>query len=77
MTDKQDEKNKTQAATLVIWIIGSFVIFLVASVTYFYFGWEGEVAFQVHGLMVALIIANYTHKTFRFIGEEGDNDIQK
>lgn len=78
MTDpEKDAKNEAQAIALVSWFIGSLVIFVVASVSYFYFGVEGEVWFQFSGFMVALIIADYTLKMFRFVGKEEDNDLQE
>lgn len=73
---EQKTKNKIQSAALISWIIGCFIIFLVSSFTYYYFGLEGEVWFQIHGIMVALIIANYTSNIFKFMSE-AENDIQE
>lgn len=73
---EKDLKNKIQSAALAGWVIGCFVIFLVSSVAYYYFGLKGEVWFQIHGIMVALIIANYTSNIFKFMSEAED-DIQE
>lgn len=78
MTDheEKDAKSKVQASVFVSWIIGCCIIFAVASVTYRYFGVEGESWFQVHGILVAIIIAHYSRRMFKF-SSEPENDIQK
>lgn len=71
-----EEKKKVQVAVLISWLIGCSVIFLVSSVTYRYFGLEGEGWFQFHGILVAIVIAHYTSRLFRFMSEAED-DIQE
>ena len=46
------------------------------------FGLEGQAGFQVSGLIVAGIIAHYSYRMFRFIGNVGkedydDDDVQE
>ena len=73
---KEDLKNKIQTTILVSWLIGSVVIFVVSSVMYQYIGLEGNSWFQAYGIMVAIVIANYTNRLFRFV-EDTEDDIQE
>jgi len=60
----------------------------VGCVTYFYIGpvagLEGGVGFQVTGILVAVVIAHYSHRMFKEINrlseeyeEEDDDDVQE
>jgi hypothetical protein len=69
-------KHKTQTTVLFNWLLGCSVIFIVACVTYFYvgpvLGLEGALGFQITGLMVAVIIAHYSHRMFQLVKEIGE-----
>lgn len=68
----EDEiKNKIISTVLLFWFLGCCVIFVMGCVTYYYvgaaLGMEGQVGFQVTGLLVGGIIAHYSFRMFRFM----------
>lgn len=75
---KEEIKNKIITSVLFFWLLGCCVIFVVGCVTYYYvgpiFGLEGNLGFQLTGLLLAFIIAHYSIKTFRFVGNVGRED---
>ena len=75
---KEEIEHKVEMSALFFWLVGCCVIFTVGCVTYYYVGpifeWEGQVGFQVSGLIVAGIIAHYTFRIFRFVNNVGKED---
>jgi len=75
---KEEIQKKIITSVLFFWLMGCCVIFVVGCVTYYYvgpiFGLEGQVGFQISGLIVAGIIAHYTLKMFRFMNNVGKED---
>ena len=78
MGDKEIYKQITIGVVLTF-AVGAALIFLMASVTYRYFGpiagFDGPIGFQTMGLLVAIIIAHWVHrclKEIRDINKERD-----
>lgn len=76
--NKEELQHMVVSRALFFWLIGCSVIFVVGCVTYYYvgpaFGLEGAVGFQLSGLIVAVIIAHYSYRMFKFIGNVGKED---
>lgn len=74
---EKEIQNKIITTALFFWLLGVCVIFTVGCVTYYYIGpifGEGKTGFQISGLVVAGIIAHYSHRVFRFIENVGKED---
>ncbi len=75
---KEEIEHKVVMSALFFWLVGCCVIFTVGCVTYYYvgpaFGVEGQTGFQISGLIVGGIIAHYSYRMFRFIGNVGKED---